>query len=401
MRDTAATADPLTKSPSKFSSTGQLPRIGIIGAGQLAKMLAQAASELGCEIIVLDPDSHAPAHKHAADSIIARWDKPEPLLDLASRVDVVTYENEFVPADVLESIEKAGHPLYPSSASLRLIQDKYLQKQTLAAAGVPVPRFESVATEQDVADAGEKLGWPLVLKARRNGYDGKGNATVRSKEEISEAWQKLGGGKNSLYVEQFCHYTAELAVMITRGRNGSSVVYPVVESIQRNHICHEVLVSTGIDEVIQDRVIQMAKSVVAAFNAVGSYGIELFLTKTGEVLLNEIAPRVHNSGHYSIEACECSQFENHIRAILGLPLGSAKLVAPAAVMVNLLGIGSGPGMPAGYLEALKVEGAHIHIYGKTQSKPGRKMGHVTALGQTLEEARTRAQSAATKLQFGS
>ncbi|MGV3771565.1 MAG: 5-(carboxyamino)imidazole ribonucleotide synthase [Verrucomicrobiales bacterium] len=403
MREPAATSsEPLKNKQRENQKPGQLPRIGIIGAGQLAKMLAQAATELGCEIIVLDPDPQAPAHKLAADSLLARWDQPEPLLDLASRVDVVTFENEFVPANVLEAIEKAGHSLYPSSASLRLIQDKYLQKQTLAAAGVPVPLYQAVESEADVAAAAKKLGWPLVLKARRNGYDGKGNATVHSVEDIPEAWAKLGGGKNGLYVEQFCHYSAELAVMITRGRNGESVVYPVVESIQQNHICHQVKVSDSLfPKELRERVVNMANAVVTAFHAVGSFGIELFLTKTGEVLLNEIAPRVHNSGHYTIEACECSQFENHIRAILGWPLGSPRLVAPAAVMVNLLGASAGPGMPLGVAEALQAPGAHLHIYGKTQSKAGRKMGHLTALGSTLEEALTKATSAASKIQFGS
>jgi 5-(carboxyamino)imidazole ribonucleotide synthase len=201
-------------------------------------------------------------------------------------------------------------------------------------------------------------------------------------------------------VEAFCEFTAELAVMVTRGRNGQVATYPVVETVQRDHICHIVRAPAPVPTEVAVRTAEIARQAVLAVNGVGSFGVELFLTRGGEILVNELAPRVHNSGHYSIEACHCSQFENHVRAVLGWPLGDTALVAPAAVMVNLLGSGRGPGRPQRIDQALAVAGAHVHIYGKAMSGPGRKMGHVTALGQSLGSAERTALKAARAVAFG-
>lgn len=377
------------------------PRVGIVGGGQLAKMTALAGLQLGCDVVVLERNNYSPAANLASHSIVGDWDNPEALLKLASQVDVVTLENEFVDAGSLRALEESGYPLYPTARSIALVQDKFIQKQTLAGAGLPVPRIEAVASLVEVDHAGARLGWPLLLKARRNGYDGKGNATLRSPADAAAAWTKLGGdARRGLFVEEFCHFTTELAVIVARARDGASVTYPVVETVQREHVCHIVKAPAPVPEEVAARAAEVARRAVAAVAAVGSFGVEMFLTRDGNIIVNELAPRVHNSGHYSIEACLCSQFENHVRAVLGWPLGSTAMVTPAAVMVNLLGTARAAGHPHGIERALAVSGAHVHIYGKAMSGAGRKMGHVTALGATLDEALAAAQQAAAAIRFG-
>jgi 5-(carboxyamino)imidazole ribonucleotide synthase len=214
------------------------------------------------------------------------------------------------------------------------------------------------------------------------------------------AWELLNGDENALFAEAFCPFTQELAIMITRGTNKTSVAYPVVETIQDHHICRTVKAPAQISPTIAEMVTDLARKAIDAVQGVGTFGIELFQTADDRILINELAPRVHNSGHYTIEACACSQFENHLRAILGWPLGSPAMRLPAAVMINLLGVGKGSGAPMGIQKALDVAGAHVHVYGKMTSGPLRKMGHLTMLGTSLEETLQRAQRAASKIQFG-
>ncbi len=374
-------------------------RLGIIGGGQLARLLALAARPLGCEVIVLERTPDCPAAQVSPGSLVGDWNDPAMLLALAARCDVLTLENEFVDARALAVVEAAGHPLFPTAASLALTQDKLIQKQTLQNAGLPVATFCAVQTPEEVRAAGERLGWPLLLKTRRNGYDGKGNVTLHGVEEIPAGWRQLGGGGNELYVEAFCHFQSELAVIVTRGRAGETAVYPVVETVQRQHVCHSVQVPSQLAPGVAAQAAELARRAVTAVGAIGSFGVELFLEPAGGLVINELAPRVHNSGHYTIEACECSQFENHIRAVLGWPLGRPRMIAPAAVMLNLLGTASAPGQPRGLAAALGVPGAHIHLYGKAESAPGRKMGHITALGSTWHEAMHTAMAAAREIQF--
>ncbi len=240
------------------------------------------------------------------------------------------------------------------------MQDKLLQKQTLAAAGLPVTRFVAVGSAVAIGEAGHDFGWPMLLKARRNAYDGKGNVTVGAPGELDAAWARLGGDRGrSLYLEEFCPFATELAVVVVRGRDGETLTYPVVETLQRDHVCNLVLAPAPVPPEIAERAAALARAAVAAVGGVGSFGVEMFLTHAGEVVINELAPRVHNSGHYTIEAC-----------VYGLE------------------------------QALAVPGAHVHIYGKAMTGPGRKMGHVTALGQTLDEARATAQRAAALIRFG-
>lgn len=392
--DTSKQATPTTGRPAIG------PRIGIIGGGQLARMTAMAAQPLGNDVVVLERTPHYPASTVASTALVGDWNTLPPLLDLAARVDLVTLENEFVDAGLLAALEKAGHTVLPSARTLGLVQDKLIQKQTLQAAGLPVPGLRDTPDLKALADAAQAFGYPFLLKARRNGYDGKGNVTVRAAAELESAWKKLGGDRgNPLFAEEWCPFVRELAVIITRGRQGESAVYPVVETVQRDHICHIVRApATGAPEVLA-RAGDVANRAVAAVGAVGSFGVELFQLADGSIVVNELAPRVHNSGHYTIEGCVCSQFENHVRAVLGLPLGSPRLIAPA-VMVNLLGTGKGSGHPTGLDRALAVPGVHVHLYGKAVSAAGRKMGHVTALADTLAAAEEIAVRAARHIVFG-
>ena len=383
-----------------FNSTLTGRRVGIIGGGQLAKMIALSGLQLGCEILVLERKSEAPAAHLASRCFVGDWDDPQTLAQLAAAVDVITLENEFVDANSLKTLEQAGHTLFPTAKSVGLVQDKFIQKQTLVKAGLPVPDFRLVKGTVDILEAGQQFNYPLILKTRRNGYDGKGNRMINHAGEVDTAWEKLRGDSQSLYLEAFCPFVAELATIITTGRNGKIATYPLVESVQKNHICHMVRAPASVSQAVADKAIDLAQRAVAAVGAVGSFGVEMFLTGDQKIWLNELAPRVHNSGHYTIEACICSQFENHVRAILNLPLGSTTMLQPAAVMVNLLGKSRGNGYPIGLKQALSMPDVRLHVYGKATSMTNRKMGHISVLGEDLTAAEAKAKKAADLIRFG-
>src|SRR4051812_40034972 len=376
------------------------PTVGIIGGGQLAKMLGQAASQLGLQTIVLAEQPNCPASSSVTRVIQGAADEIDSLRQLAEASDLVTLENEFVDSNLLAALETSGHTVAPNAATMRIVQDKFLQKTALKNAGLTVPEFIDVPDLAALDAAIRILGLPLVLKKRRNGYDGKGNATIRNEADSRLAWELLNGEENALFAEAFCPFTQEVAIMITRGTNHHSVAYPVVETIQDHHICRTVKAPARIPPTLVDAITDLARKAIDAVQGVGTFGVELFRTADNRILINELAPRVHNSGHYTIEACACSQFENHLRAILGWPLGSPAMRLPAAVMINLLGNGKGSGAPVGIEQALENPGAHIHVYGKSTSASLRKMGHLTMLGTSLEETLQRAQRAASKIQFG-
>lgn len=375
-------------------------RLGIIGGGQLARMTALAALPLGVEVIVLEKNPHSPAARLSPDCIVGDWADRETLLQFARQCEVTTLENEFVDAAALEVLEQAGHKVFPSAKCIAVTQDKFAQKSALQSAGLAVPKFCAVKSPDEISAAGNDFGWPVVLKTRRNGYDGKGNFTLKSPAEVTAGWQALGGDSNELMVEAWFPFRKELAVIVTRGRDGATAVYPVVETIQRNHVCHVVKAPAQIPADLAERAAALASRAIEAVGGVGSFGVEMFLSATGELAINELAPRVHNSGHYTIEACDCSQFENHVRAVLGWPLGDPRLVSPAAVMVNLLGAEGTSGQPRGLDAALRLAGVRVHLYGKSSSGPGRKMGHITVLENSIETAQALAERAAKQIHFG-
>lgn len=372
----------------------ELQRLGILGGGQLARMTLQAAIGLGIDTVIVSEAPDSPAGRVARREIVGDIGTAPVQAALIDSADVITLENEFIDAAILERLAERGATVRPGGATLRLVQDKLIQKQTLAAQGLPVPAFRAVETPDDLRRAAAEWGWPLVLKARRNGYDGYGNATLRSADDIQAALARLGWPQRALFVEQGIAFTRELAVLIARRSDGVTAVYPVVETLQRNHICHVVRAPAAIPIALAERATAIARAAVEAVGGVGITAVELFQVGEETILINELAPRPHNSGHYSIEACVTSQFENHVRAVLGLPLGATALRAPAAVMVNLLGERDGTTTPRGLDQALALPDTHLHLYGKREVRRGRKMGHVTALADDLATAEQRARAAA-------
>ncbi len=376
------------------------PVIGIVGGGQLARMQAMAAARLGCIIHTIEKTVDCPAASVVQKHQVGDWNDPQVLLPWAEGCDLITLENEFVEASTLLKLEEAGHQVLPTASTMAVVQDKWHQKERLKEQGLEVPNFKKVDEVQDLVEFGQEHGWPVVLKKRKQGYDGKGNTTVHCAEASAEAWEHLEGAHNPLFVEAFCPFIKELAIMVIRTPSGLQATYPVVETEQKDHICHTVCAPAQVETPVKDRARALGIRAVEAVHGIGCFGVEMFLPAEGGLLINELAPRVHNSGHYTIEACPCSQFENHIRAILDWPLGSTDLVRPTATMVNLLGKSEGPAMPSGMLECLQDPEIHLHIYGKKYSKKGRKMGHLTLLGEDPEAIKVRAIGLAQSVQFG-
>ena len=369
-------------------------KIGIIGGGQLGKMMIQEAKKMGFYITVLDPTLKCPAHTLVDEHIVANFDDETAIRLLASKSDVITYEFEHIGADILETLENEGVKVYPTAKSLKIIQNKYSQKSLLLKNNIPMPEFTSVETPNDIKNAGEKYGYPFLLKSCTGGYDGKGNFVIHNENEINEGFKALGSGKIPLMAEKFFPFTMEISVLACRGINGEIEVYPVAENIHHDNILFETRVPANISEETSKKAMELAKSVMEIFEGVGMFCVEMFVDKDGNVALNEVAPRPHNSGHYTIEACMTSQFEQHIRAVSGLPLGSSKLIMPT-VMRNLLGEEgfNGNATVEGADEALSIKGVYLHIYGKEKSVPKRKMGHLTVISDTLEEAAEKAKKA--------
>ena len=369
-------------------------RLGILGGGQLGRMTAFAALRMGVDVRFLVPE---PADSVAcfADVTVADWTDADVLRAFAAGCDAVTVESEWAPADLLADAAP-GVPVWPSPDTLRLVRDKAVQCEALAVAGLPQPSFRVCARESNLADAASALGFPVVVKRRRGSYDGYGNATVREPAALADAWTRLADDDGVL-AEAFVPFVAEASVIVARRADGEAVVYPVFYTEQRDHRCHAVTVPSGFSPEIEAEARRVALGAVEAVGGVGLIAVELFALSDGAVLVNEIAPRPHNTGHVTIEACHTSQFENHARAVLGLPLGDPGLRVPAAAMVNVLGTRSGPVSLATLPAALAVPGVAVHLYGKAESRPRRKMGHVTAVGADAAEARARAEDAAGRL----
>lgn len=358
-------------------------RIGIAGGGQLGRMLALAAHVLGHTVVVLDPTPNSPAAQVADKHIVGDYTDAAKMRELAAECDVLTFEVETVNADALEEISAQGFPVHPQPRTLSIIKDKLAQKKYLRDHGVPVAAFT------DASEA-EQLRYPYVLKARSGGFDGRGNALVHSESEVAAAYEKMKGAP--AYAEGFVNFDRELAIVAARTVDGEIAVYPLVETVHKNHICHQVLMPAPVSAEMQNKARELAERVLASFEGAGVFAIEMFQVGQ-EILVNEIAPRVHNSGHLTIEACETSQFAQHILAITGEKLGSTGMAVPAAVMINILGERDGVATPVGVEEAEQIEGVKVHIYGKMETRRERKMGHLTALGQTLEEATEKAERA--------
>ena len=379
-----------------MSST--FPTIGILGGGQLGKMMAAEAVRLGVDARLLSPKEAGPMQSYAGAQV-GEWTDPDVLRPFTADCDVVTVESEWAPADAAAEVLPDDTALWPSTKTLSLIKDKGVQKQHLADAGCPVPAFACCETLDEALDAAEEFGYPVVLKQYRGAYDGYGNATATSEKELHEAWPDLATEDGAM-VETFADFARELAVQVARRPGGNQVVYPVAYTEQRDHRCHAVEVPADVDDEIAKKARRIAQTSVDAVKGVGLIAVELFEMPDGRVLVNELAPRPHNTGHYSIEGAATSQFENHVRAVLDWPLGDPSLRTPVAVMVNVLGRREGtPPQTTGLPRALDTEGVTPHIYGKPDVRPGRKMGHVTALGTDRADTRKRAEMAASAIEL--
>ncbi len=354
-------------------------RIGILGGGQLARMSAYQAYKLGFEIAIMEKVPQSPAGMLTKYDYAGWIDDKKLLRKFAKSCDIITLENEFIDYKELEFIERLGRKVLPHSKTISLIQDKFIQKKTFRRNGIPVPEFIDVKGSATYDLIAKKLGNRFILKSRKMGYDGYGNAFVKDEKSYTEGIKELTERHSELMAEELINFRKELAVMIVRTKKETRA-YPIVETIQKDHICHTVIAPADINNKLRKKAEEISIKAVEAVKGIGIFGIELFITGDNRILVNEMAPRPHNSGHYTIEACVTSQFENHIRAVLNLPLGSTEMVKPAAVMINLLGKKEGRGIVEDYGEALKDENVHLHIYGKEKSRHGRKMGHITMLG---------------------
>jgi 5-(carboxyamino)imidazole ribonucleotide synthase len=342
--------------------------IGILGGGQLGRMLSAAAARLGFDVVILDPEPDAPAGRVAAHTIVAEYDDPQGLQALAATADVVTYEFENVPASAVARLAEMGVEVAPGPKALRVAQDRLEEKTFLNANGAPTVAFAAADSPDAAVAAVEAVGAPALMKTRREGYDGKGQRWVEHAHAAPAAFAALGGAP--VILEAAAEFVRELSVIAARGRDGSTAVYPLAENHHENGILRRSIAPAQVSRALADQAERIAARILAGLDYVGVIGIELFEMADGRLLVNEIAPRVHNTGHWTQDGCEVDQFEQHIRAVAGWPLGPTHAVARVE-MLNLLGEEAG----AWARYAAEPE-TRIHLYGKREAKPGRKMGHV-------------------------
>lgn len=355
--------------------------VGVIGGGQLAWMMGIEAQKLGISLRVQTPNAKDPATSLADETIIAPLSDLEATRNLATICDVVTFENEFIDVSGLSLFQDQAN-FCPSLASLAPLLDKYEQRCYLQELGIPVPSFKSVIAGD--AD-GPAETFPLVVKARRHGYDGQGTFIVKDERALDEVWETLQG--IPVLLENYIPIDRELAVMAARGVNGETVVYPVVETYQRDQVCQRVIAPARINDELNQQISAIAQSLLTSLEWVGVFGIEFFLTEDHQILVNEVAPRTHNSGHYTLDACDVSQFAMHLKAVTGETLTTPHMTSEAAVMVNLLGYESAEDTYEEKRQQLaSFPKTHVYWYGKTKARPGRKLGHVTVLGETIAQA---------------
>ncbi|KAF3651248.1 Phosphoribosylaminoimidazole carboxylase, chloroplastic [Capsicum annuum] len=361
--------------------------VGVLGGGQLGRMLCEAASQMAIKVIVLDPMENCPASALAHQHVVGSYDDSATVEEFGKRCGVLTVEIEHVDVPTLEKLEQQGVDCQPKASTIRIIQDKYLQKVHFSRHGIPLPKFMQIDNLEGARRAGDLFGYPLMIKSRKLAYDGRGNAVAKSEEQLSSAVNALGGYDRGLYVEKWAPFVKELSVIVARGRDSSIACYPAVETVHRDNICHIVKSPANVSWKIMKLATDVAHRAVSSLEGAGVFAVELFLTEDGQILLNEVAPRPHNSGHHTIEACFTSQFEQHLRAVVGLPLGDPSMKTPAAIMYNVLGEDDGePGfLLANQLigRALGIPGASIHWYDKPDMRRQRKMGHITIVGPSM------------------
>ena len=362
--------------------------LGIIGGGQLGMMLTEAAKKMPehiSKVIVLDPNENCSASLVGAEQIVADFKDKNSIINLANQVDIITYEIESGDSDVLKSVENKAE-INPSPETLKTIQDKFLQKTFLQNHNIPVPEFIKVDDIEEVKEGLKKFGYPALLKARRDAYDGKGNFKIDSENEIQTAYDYFKGQK--LMLEKFVPFKMEVSVIASRNTKGEIKTYPLVENIHEKNILRETIAPSRTSNEVSEKAEKIASNTMDVLKGAGVFGIEMFVTQDDEIVINEIAPRVHNSGHHTLQSSETSQFEQHLRAILGLDLGSTKLLHNT-IMYNILGNLDFQG------EYKKIEisekNIYLKMYEKKISKPLRKLGHLNIVGfekQSIDELLT-------------
>ena len=355
--------------------------LGLIGGGQLGMMITDAAKKMPdkiSEIIVLDPTENCPAAQVGATQIIADFKDRNAIIDLATKCDIITYEIESGDSDVLKSVENKTE-INPSPETLKIIQDKFLQKSFLRENNILVPEFIEIKNIEDIKIGLKKFGIPVMLKARRDAYDGRGNFKIDSEYDVQPAYDYFKC--QPLLLEKFVPFTMEVSVIASRNTKGQIKTYPLVENIHKENILRKTIAPARVSKNISEKAEKIAEKTMSVLKGAGIFGIEMFVTNNDEVMINEIAPRVHNSGHHTLQSSETSQFEQHLRAILGMELGSTKL-KHNSIMYNILG---DSGFTGEYLPLeISESGVFLKMYGKKISKPLRKLGHVNIIGMQDE-----------------
>lgn len=360
------------------------PKIGIIGGGQIGKMIAQEAKRMSLKVVILDPTKNCPASTVCDKLIVADFKNEDKIRELAKYSDVITYEIELANSKALKNLESKKYPIFPSPHSLYLIQNKFRQKKFLQENKLPVPEFKKITSINDLSFIAKRFEYPLMLKASEDSYDGRGNYLIKCKEDIPIAYKSFDN--REIFAEKYVDFKTEISIMVARNKKGQIETFPIAENIHKNNVLDTTLVPANISPKIYKDAEIIAKNVVACLNDIGIFGIEMFVSIKDDIFINEIAPRPHNSGHYSIEGCSISQFEQHIRTILNLPLIKPELLRPT-VMKNILGPPnfSGNYRIRGMRKLLSIPSTKIHLYGKSLTSPGRKLGHITCTGPTLDE----------------
>jgi 5-(carboxyamino)imidazole ribonucleotide synthase len=359
--------------------------IGIIGGGQLGRMLAIAARQMDYRTVVLDPDSGCPAGQVSDGQLAEPYSSRDASRELARLTDVVTYEFENVDADSVSAAAELA-PVHPSSSVLRTTQHRLHEKNALLKAGVSVAPFRQVQSLSDLQSAAVDLGYPMVLKTATEGYDGKGQMIITREEDIEHSYDLLAGRKTELIVEQFVPFKMEISTICARTAAGQTQTFPPAENIHRNHILDVSIVPPRIPDSVIENARLLAADIAVQLDVVGLISVEMFVTKENELLVNELAPRPHNSGHYTMDGCDTSQFEQLVRVLAGLPIAEPKLHSPT-VMVNLLGeVWEDTDGDPDWARALELPGVSLHLYGKAEPRVGRKMGHINVVADIVEDA---------------
>ena len=370
--------------------------IGILGGGQLGRMFAIAARRMGYRVHSLDPAPDCPAGQVADVEWSASYDDIDAAVRFAKAVDVVSFEFENIPYETLQKVAEIV-PVFPAPLVLDTTRHRLREKTFLSTHGYPVAPYRAVSSVDDLRQAVAALGLPCILKTATFGYDGKGQTKITAVDQVEAAWAQLGQPMGVL--EGFVDFRCELSVIAARGQNGAIATYDVAENVHKNHILDLTIVPARIAEATRQAAVAIAVAVAKSLDLVGVLAVELFLvddgTPAGRLVVNELAPRPHNSGHFSFDACKTSQFEQQLRAVCGLPLGDVTLMTQVA-MANLLG-DVWDGGPPDFAAALAVPGVNLHLYGKQDPRPGRKMGHLTAMAETVELAQQRVLDARERL----